>query len=121
QRLVGPALPRLALPAVGQQRPAAAARQDPTRKPVAVINGEVITQEQLDRMYSNLGTQVRSQYEKNGGKGAFLENYLRKRLIIQEALKAGFDKKADVQADMQSARESALFDRYVLDVVAQPV
>lgn len=87
-------------------------------KIVATINGESITQEKLDFLYGRLGTQLREQYEKNGGKQAFLENYLRKRLLVQEALKAGFDKRPDVQADMEASRESTLFDRYVRDVVA---
>lgn len=108
----------LALPILAQQK---AAPQDPGKKPVAVINGEVVTQRQLDYLYNNLGAQIRAQYEKAGGKAAFLENYLRKRLVVQEAQKAGFDKRPEVQADIQAARESAVFDRYVRDVVAKPV
>jgi parvulin-like peptidyl-prolyl isomerase len=108
------ALALLALPALAQQ-------QDPAKKPVAVINGETITQQQLDRMYDNLGARMKANYQKSGGKGAFLENYIAKRLIIQEALKAGFDRKPEIQAELQAAREAALFDRYVRDVVARPV
>jgi peptidyl-prolyl cis-trans isomerase C len=87
-------------------------------KPVAVINGETITAAKLDQLYDRIGAQMREQYEKAGGKAAFLENYLRKRLVIQEAIKSGFDKRTDVQADMEAAKESALFDRYVRDVVS---
>lgn len=87
-------------------------------KNVAVINGEIITQEQLDFLYSRLGTQMRQQYERVGGKKAFLDNYIGKRLIVQEALKAGFDKRADVQADVAAAAEGVLFDRYVRDVLS---
>ncbi|HKO56005.1 MAG TPA: peptidyl-prolyl cis-trans isomerase [Thermoanaerobaculia bacterium] len=108
------ALALLALPVLAQQ-------QDPAKKPVAVINGETVTQEQLDRMYDNLGARMKANYQKSGGKGAFLENYIAKRLVIQEALKAGFDRKPEIQAELQAAREAALFDRYVRDVVAQPV
>ena len=91
------------------------------KRPVATINGETITVEKLDQMYLRLGTEMRQNYDRNGGKGALLENYIRKRLIIQEALKKGFDKRPDVAADLEAARESALFDRYVRDVVAQSV
>ena len=90
-------------------------------KPVAVINGEVITAGQLDRLYDGIGALVREQYAKNGGKPAFLENYIRKRLVIQEAMKTGYDKRPDVQAELDAARESALFDRYVRDIVATPI
>ena len=91
------------------------------QRPVAVVNGEVITSGQLDRLYDGIGALMREQYAKNGGKAAFLDNYIRKRLVIQEALKAGYDKRPDVQADLEAAKESALFDRYVRDVVATTI
>jgi EpsD family peptidyl-prolyl cis-trans isomerase len=109
-------------PVAAQTAPApqstAAAVADDSKRPVAVINGETITVEKLNRMYANLNTQMRTNYDQNGGKGAFLENYVRKRLMLQEAFKTGFDKKPEVVAALDSARESALFDRYVRDVVA---
>jgi peptidyl-prolyl cis-trans isomerase C len=109
-------------PAAAQNAPApqstAAAVADDSKRPVAVINGETITVQKLDRMYANLNTQMRTNYDANGGKGAFLENYIRKRLLLQEAFKTGFDRKPEVAAAADSARESALFDRYVRDVVA---
>ena len=98
-----------------------AADTAPAQKIVANVNGDVITQEKLDYLYSRMNAQMRANYEKSGGKGAFLDNYLRKRLLIQEAIKAGFDKRPDVQADMEAARESALFERYVRDVIGQAV
>jgi peptidyl-prolyl cis-trans isomerase C len=102
----------LALPVLAQKE---------AQKPVAVVNGETITAQKLDQLYERLGTQMREQYEKAGGKPAFLENYVRKRLLIQEAVKAGFDKRSDVQADMEASKESTLFDRYVRDVVASNI
>jgi peptidyl-prolyl cis-trans isomerase C len=102
-------------------RPAAAAVADDSKRAVAVVNGETITVEKLDRMYANLNTQMRTNYDQNGGKGALLENYIRKRLLLQEAFKTGFDKKPEVVASVESARESALFDRYVRDVVAADI
>jgi peptidyl-prolyl cis-trans isomerase C len=101
-----------------QQQPATLPQ---AQKPVAIVNGEVITAEKLDRLYDHIGAQMRAQYARNGGKAAFLETYLRKRLVIQEAIKAGFDKRPDVQAEFEAAKESALFDRYVRDVVAAPI
>ncbi len=91
------------------------------QKIVAVINGEVITRAKLDELYSGIGAQMRAQYERSGGKMAFLDNYLAKRLLIQEAIKSGFDKRLDVQGAMEAAKESALFDRYVKEVVAAPI
>jgi peptidyl-prolyl cis-trans isomerase C len=93
---------------------------DQTR-PVAVVNGETITVEKLDLLYKRLSTQASAQYEASGGKVAYLENYLRKRLVVQEAIKHGLDQRPEVKADMQAAAESVLFDRYVRDVVSQPI
>lgn len=95
--------------------------QDPSPKIVAVVNGETITAGKLDQLYNRMNTQMRAEYDKNGGKSAFLDNYVRKRLVIQEAVKSGFDKRPEVQTDLEAARESALFDRYVRDVVASNV
>lgn len=103
------------------QSPAGPSAMDDARNVVAIVNGEVITREKLDQLYQRLGSQMRMQYEKTGGKGQFLENYIRKRLMIQEALKSGFDKRADVIAEMEAAKESALFDRYIRDVVSAPI
>ncbi len=105
------------LPLIAQQ-PVSPAPQD---KVVAQINGEVVTQSQLDMLYDSLNLQMRQQYERAGGKAAFLDNYTRKRLLLQEALKSGFDKRPEVKEAVDAAKESALFDRYVKEVVAQQV
>jgi peptidyl-prolyl cis-trans isomerase C len=88
-------------------------------KPVAVVNGQTITAKALDQMWDRIGPQMRDQYEKSGGgKAAFLNQYVNKMLIVQEAMKSGFDKRADVQNDVAAAREAAIFDDYVRDVVS---
>jgi peptidyl-prolyl cis-trans isomerase D len=88
--------------------PVVAAQTD-MQKVVAVVNGETITALKLDQMYARMGAQMRQQYEKAGGKPAFLDNYIKKRLLIQEA------------ADIEAAKEATLFDRYVRDVVSANV
>jgi parvulin-like peptidyl-prolyl isomerase len=111
-----------ALPLAAQQSTATGvAAIPPADRIVATINGESITSGELDQLYARLSTQMHDGYEQSGGKAAFLENYLRKRLILQEAEKANFDKRPDVQAELAAARESALFDRYIRDVVAAPI
>ena len=99
----------------------APAQQNEAQKPVAVVNGETITAQKLDQLYDRMGAQMRQQYEKAGGKPAFLDNYIKKRLLVQEALKAGFDKRPDVQADVEASKEAVIFDRYVRDVVSASV
>ena len=94
---------------------------DEAQKIVATVNGEVITKGKLDALYSQMNAQMRAQYDRAGGKKAFLDNYIAKRLMVQEALKKGFDQKPDVKAAIEAARESAIFDRFVREVVALPL
>lgn len=109
----------LAVPLAAQQAaPAAVPAAD---KPVAVINGETISASRLDQLWSRIPPSVKDQYKTNGGKGAFLNNYIGKRLVVQEALKKGFDRQPSVQIDVDAARESTLFDRFVRDVVASQI
>lgn len=100
------------------QQPAAV---DAPQKVAAVINGEIITVAKLDALYAAIPAPTRAQYDQAGGKVAFLDNYVAKRLLIQEALKSGFDQRPDVKLAVEAARESALFDRYVKEVVAAGV
>lgn len=90
-------------------------------KIVAVINGETITNAKLTAIYNSMTPQLRAQYEHSGGKMAFLDTYVQRRLVLQEAMKSGFDRRPEVQGAMEAARDSALFDRYVKDVIAAPV
>lgn len=99
------------------------AQQGATSKPkvAATVNGEVITVDDVNRMYAKLTPQMRAEYDKVGGKAQFLEQYINKRLLIQEATKQNFEKRPDVAAALNDARESALFDLYVRNVVADAV
>jgi peptidyl-prolyl cis-trans isomerase C len=111
------------LSSFAQQPPqaASASAAEAPPKAIAIINGDVISADKLDFLYTHMNAQMRAQYEKSGGKGAFLDNYLRKRLIVQEAIKHGFDKRPDVQAEMESAKESALFEAYIREEVSKSV
>ena len=108
----------LAAAAATAQQPAPA---DGSQKIVATINGEKITRAKLDALYSNIPAPTRAQYEQAGGKKVFLDNYVAKRLLVQEAMKKSFDERPEVKLAMDAARESALFDRYVRDVVASSI
>jgi hypothetical protein len=89
---------------------------------VATINGEVITNQQLDRLWNRMGAKMRAQYEKGGnGKLRFLDNYVGKRLLLQLAAQSDFEKSPGVQAELEAAKEAALFDLYVRDVVASQI
>lgn len=107
------------LPLMAQQPAAPAATAvAPGDIVVANINGETITKAKLDQLWERAGTRARDQYEKNGGgKLGFLENYIKKRLVLQEAYKKNFQEQAYVKAELEAARESALFDLYVRDAI----
>lgn len=107
--------------AVYGQQAAAPAPTPVGQKIVAVINGETVTQQKLNDLYDSMNPAMRMQYDQTGGKAAFLDYYIKKRLVVQEALKSGFDKNREVQVAMDAARDSALFDRYVRDVVASQI
>lgn len=84
----------------------------------ATINGEVLTMERLDLLYSRLSPEMRANYDRAGGKRVYLNNYIEKRLLVQEALKEGLDRRPEIAADMRAAADSVLFDRYVREMVA---
>jgi parvulin-like peptidyl-prolyl isomerase len=89
---------------------------------VAVVNGENITRAKLDQLWNRLSSRTRQQYERTGGgKAGFLEYYVKKRILLQKAAASGFDKRADVQAELEAARESALYDYYVREAIAPEI
>lgn len=88
---------------------------------VATINGEVLTKPEFDRMWAELSPEMQDGYMASGGKLQFLDNYIRKRLLIQEALKEEFDQREDVKFLLRQAKESALFEAYIRHVVAGEV
>lgn len=92
-----------------------------TAEIVATINGEVLTKKEFERMWADLPADMQRNYERSGGKMTFLDNYIRKRLVIQEAIKEDFDDREDVRYEVRKAQEDALFDAYVRMVVSQAV
>ena len=105
-----------------QQAAPATAKPAAAAKVVATVNGEAITAAELDRVWKRMGAKLRAQYEQGGnGKMRFLENYVGKRLLLQLAAQSDFEKSPAVQAELEAAKESALFDLYVRDVVATQI
>lgn len=109
------ALACVATMAVAQEQPAPKAQP----KLAAMINGEPLTVEELNGLYARLSPQMKAEYEKSGGRTQFLDTYIRKRLLVQEALKQNFDKQPNTQFELNAARETVLFDLYVRDVVSK--
>jgi peptidyl-prolyl cis-trans isomerase C len=79
----------------------------------ATVNGEKITMAELDAAWERLPTEVREGYERNGGKLVYVEPYVRRKLIVQEAIKRDLLRIPNVQARVQLARDEVLFEQYV--------
>lgn len=90
-------------------------------KLVARVNGREITNADLNTLWDRVPEKMQEQYKKAGGKKAFLENYVAKKLVVQDAVKSGFAAKVGAPDDLDAAAESALFDRYVREVLAAPI
>ncbi len=90
-------------------------------KLIARVNGREITNADLAAVWDRVPADLQKQYEKNGGKLAFLKNYVAKKLIVQDAIKSGFAAKIGAPEDLDAAGESQLFDRYVREVVAAKI
>lgn len=90
-------------------------------KLIARVNGLEITNGDLDEQWSRVPKELQAQYLKTGGKRAFLENYVAKKLLVQDALASGFAEKVGVPDELDAAAEAALFDRYVREVVAAAI
>ena len=90
-------------------------------KLVARINGREITNADLDALWDRVPEKVQAQYNQAGGKKTFLENYVAKKLVVQDAVKSGFAAKVGAPEDLDAAAESALFDQYVREVLAATI
>ena len=86
-------------------------------KLVARVNGTEITNNHLDEIWMRMPEELQLQYRKAGGKRVFLENFVGKKLIVQEAVRSGFAAKVGAPEDLDGPAESALFDQYVREVV----
>ncbi|HEU5162588.1 MAG TPA: peptidylprolyl isomerase [Thermoanaerobaculia bacterium] len=92
---------------------AAGAQTAPDANVVATVNGEKITRAEFDAAWNALSPDVQANYERSGGRITYLETYIRRKLIVQEAIKNNLTDQADVAAQLRRAREEVLFDAYV--------
>lgn len=90
-------------------------------KIVARVNGKELTNHDLNVQWDRIAPEMQEQYRQVGGKKAFLQNYISKYLLVQEAVRSGFAAKVSAPDDLDPAAESALFDRYVREVLAAPI
>ena len=91
-------------------------------KLVARVNGEEITNRNVDALWNRLSADMQARYMKSGGgKLGFLQNQIAKKLLVQEAIRSGYAAKAGAPLDLDPVAEGLLFDGYVKDVIAGPL
>lgn len=81
---------------------------------VATVNGDVITADRLDELWNSMSPELMERYSRVGGKATLLNAYLRKRILLQEAVRTGFPGAAALDT-LSLQEESALFNRYVTE------
>ncbi len=89
-------------------------------KVVAKVNGEVLTSADLNELWNGLPDRMRTSYESNGGKAKFLDTYVRKLVVVQQAAKEGVGKR-DLTAPIKvrAAEDSKIFNQYVTGTLAK--
>ena len=92
---------------------AAGAQSAPETTIVATVNGEKITLVEFDAAWNALSPEVQANYERSGGRITYLETYIKRKLVVQEAIKNNLSDQPDVAAQLRRAREEVLFDSYV--------
>lgn len=84
-------------------------------KPVATVNGKAIPQSRFDTLLAQQKAQGTA--ESDDLKKQIKEELIRRELLSQEATKKGLDKKPDIAAQMDLARQSVLISAYLQDYV----
>lgn len=84
-------------------------------EPLATVNGTAISAARADAMIAEQRAQGAP--ESAQLRDAVREELIRREVLSQEAAKKGFDKKADVQAQMEMAKQAILIRAYLQDFV----
>jgi peptidyl-prolyl cis-trans isomerase C len=90
-------------------------------KLVARINGKELTNRDIDALWNRIPKKMQEDYVKSGGKLIFVQNYIAKHLIVQDAIRSGFAAKIGAPDELDAAGEAMLFDRYVREIIAAPL
>ena len=91
-----------------------AADQSPSaQEAVATVNGATISKGELDE-YLN---RKRAAEDASANPQEALDELINIELINQEALKAGFDKRPDIQAEFERRKKNLIVDAYILEWV----
>jgi peptidyl-prolyl cis-trans isomerase C len=82
---------------------------------VVTVNGKAIPKSRADALLAGQEAQGRGDSEEL--RGAIREELVRRELLTQEAVKKGYDKKADIIGQMELARQGVLIGAYLNEYV----
>jgi len=104
-----------AKPAAPSARPAAP--KAPARGTVATVNGVAIPQSRLDFILAQQKSRGAADTEQT--RTAAREDLITREVVVQEATRSGIAKQADVQMQMEIARQDVLVNSFLRDWVAK--
>ena len=78
---------------------------------VATVNGKAIPKNRADALVNAQTAQGQSDTEEL--RKAIREELVRREILVQEAQKKGFDKKSEIQGQMDLARQGVLINAYL--------
>jgi peptidyl-prolyl cis-trans isomerase C len=107
--LLGLAATFAAAPALAQKK------KRPMRTPFATVNGKAIPKARADALIA--GQAAQGQPDSPELRKAVTEELVRREILTQEAMKKGFDKKPEVQGQIDLARQGVLIGAYLNDYV----
>jgi len=85
-------------------------------KPLAVVNGEPLTEAMLLKEVENLPPYVRPILETAAGRAQFLESVITRDLMMREALRRGIDRRPEVADRIAMARKSIVLEALLREV-----
>jgi len=104
-----------AMPALAKDAKPATEKAASPLAPYAKVNGKVIPQARFDAMLT--GQKAQGQEDQPALRDAIREELVRREILSQEAARTGMDKKPEIQAQMELARQSVLIGAYLNDHV----
>jgi peptidyl-prolyl cis-trans isomerase C len=84
------------------------------------VNGEAVTEEEFEAAYAQLPEELQRQLSSPQGKTAFAEQYVRYKLLEQEARRLGVDRDPKVAGAISADRTSILASAVAQKLVATP-
>jgi len=85
-------------------------------KVLAIVDGEALTEEMLQREADGLPPYVRPMLDTPAGKARFLESVITRDLLLREALRRGIDRRPEVATQLSTKRKSILLEALLKDV-----